>query len=284
MVNSPGKYSRTSRESGQAMLEYILVLVVTVSIVLAFSKRFAKPFGQYSGSLMGAYLGCLLDKGILPGLGAAADGDCGEEFKAIGDNPFTQGGGAAGGSQATNSQDAAAKNKGAGSAANEMTNSRGGNKGKGRRTTGRAGGSSYATDPVADGAGGRSAGDENVTTMPNPLPKTQYYKITRMGNISQSQRIREVGILGLAASQREAIKRQQAKVSTVANIEEEVGKDGKKKFNIKPSVKKVAAESAGEPMTFGKFVRFLIIGAIVLAIIIFLGSQINQVTQSWEKN
>lgn len=57
-------------QSGQATLETVLVLAVTLLIVLGLLYRFNTAFKKYTVDLYGSYYRCLLETGELPGVGS----------------------------------------------------------------------------------------------------------------------------------------------------------------------------------------------------------------------
>lgn len=74
--------SRSSRphanQSGQAVIEYILILAITVILIGTFLYRFSTAFKVYANDFFGGYVACLLETGELPGNAA-----CGAEYKAF---------------------------------------------------------------------------------------------------------------------------------------------------------------------------------------------------------
>src|SRR5262245_45898196 len=80
-----------SSERGQGMIEYILLVVVIITMALAIGARLFKPFNEWANHYIGDYVVCLLDYGELPSLGGAeafSDGECDKKFE-----PFTVAGG-----------------------------------------------------------------------------------------------------------------------------------------------------------------------------------------------
>ena len=59
--------ARTSSESGQAAVEYILILAIIVIIALSVVWQFSTAFRSYSDKLFDGYIACLLETGELPG-------------------------------------------------------------------------------------------------------------------------------------------------------------------------------------------------------------------------
>ena len=68
--------------SGQAIVEYILVLVVAIAL-MGMVLQFSKAFQTFANNYFGSYLSCLLEMGELPFLGVDGDssGICNAEFQ-----------------------------------------------------------------------------------------------------------------------------------------------------------------------------------------------------------
>jgi hypothetical protein len=82
------KLFRQLKQSGQAALEYLLLLFVIISILLGVVLTFADGTRRFVDNYFGAYFKCLLEAGELPTLGGDAGGanasECESEFQ-----PFT---------------------------------------------------------------------------------------------------------------------------------------------------------------------------------------------------
>ena len=80
-------------ERGQGIVEYILLLVVVLTLAFLLANRFFQPFQKWVNYYLGSYVECLLDQGELPGQGGENGiQDC--EFQ----NPFEAGGSGTSGS------------------------------------------------------------------------------------------------------------------------------------------------------------------------------------------
>jgi hypothetical protein len=275
--STANKFFSVSSSRGQGTLEFILLLVISVGLILLFSKNFFKPFGQYANSYMGSYLACLLDKGVLPKLGSDDD-SCADAMNLPEGNPFNS----KSGKKSLNAGGGSGENQPSErpSEMSEMESSRSGV--SGRTSSSRSGGPYRHSSPRgSDGV----AQDSKVTTVPNPLAESQFFKVTRYGSAESNRRkIRRVsGLAGLIDSERERIEKREHRISKVGAVEAGEGRGKGKKLRVQLSERKLAAEEEAKPMTFGKFVRLLIIIAIILAVIVFLGTQANQISQSSEK-
>ena len=76
---------KTSKKNdlGQGIIEYLLILVVTVAIILGVVFQFSQAFATFLQSYMGDYVECLLATGELPSLGSDLDNNliCDAEFE-----------------------------------------------------------------------------------------------------------------------------------------------------------------------------------------------------------
>ena len=71
-------------QSGQAVIEYLLILLIIVGIVIGLMTQFHGAFRDYVDNYFGEYLACLLETGELPSLGGNTPGVCNTSFQ-----PFT---------------------------------------------------------------------------------------------------------------------------------------------------------------------------------------------------
>jgi len=55
--------------SGQAIIEYVLMLIISVSLILTLVTQIFKPMEKYMQAFMGDYVQCLLETGALPSFG-----------------------------------------------------------------------------------------------------------------------------------------------------------------------------------------------------------------------
>lgn len=77
-------WSRIRSVRGQATVEYVLLLVVTIGLLIAVAAQVFTPFNKWAKTYMGSYIGCLLDAGELPMLGttgSGADNICNGKFE-----------------------------------------------------------------------------------------------------------------------------------------------------------------------------------------------------------
>lgn len=274
-------------ESGQGIVEYILLLVVVITLVLALANRFFKPFRNWADFYVGAYVECLLDQGQLPSLGGEnALQDCDPP-----PNEFAGGGGTSGGSTNRNS---------------ETDSRRGGEdeEGRGRDSRNRSGsgrgdegnlqargGRSFKRVRVGgfdNGDSGKSSKISVAEVESKSADKTKYFRSRQTASAfrsGQGRAQRVTGLRGLMAAEREKIEKREKKVNkNVASVAGGATDRGQKKFAVDPKQKKAkeVALEAGS-WSIGQFLRYLLIIVIVIALVLFVGGQLIQISKSMEK-
>jgi hypothetical protein len=91
-----GRGPVVSGDSGQAVIEYLLLLVILLSVLGGITYQFSDAFRRFSANFFGNYVTCLLEAGELPGNG----GICGQNYKpfSLADGkPLIEGGSGPGG-------------------------------------------------------------------------------------------------------------------------------------------------------------------------------------------
>lgn len=279
------------RQAGQAVVEYILVMLIIIAVIAGVIYQFNDSFRIYAKNYFGDYLACLLETGELPSLGAAdgSQGVCGalfQKFDPASGKPLTLAGGP-GGSSGTGSSGGSSQSSQSSRGTSDTTDSSktrasssggaaSGSSGSGRRSSGGSGGgggiggdgdwgqgeksrqlytgSQESSIPSAaltgrgQGSGGRSQfldGDFYVDRRPAP-PDASENKI--------------------------AVKRK--------------GEGSTKSLDRMKVVRKPASADAvigdDEPWSFGTYLRFLIIAAIVVALVLLIGGQAMQITRGMD--
>lgn len=265
------------------MVEYVLVLVVTISILLALVYQIFKPFQSFVKSYMGDYVQCLLETGELPGLGneetaaLLADEGCDSKFAAA---TLASGRPSRYDSQGTNNATRSDPSS------YESSSSGGGGGGGG----GGSSGSSSSGNNLLIGSmkkknatevGG--APNDKVTEIPLAEGSKFYNRKDSYSqdSISKNPKQTYVAITGLSEEEKKKKERQENSKRTVVTGENLDGPA--KKTVVKPPPPKELKEKEDEPLTFGNFFRFLLIAAIVIAIIVVFGSQALRIAKSQEK-
>lgn len=65
-----------TRESGQALVEYILIMMIVVLISVGLLYQFNRSVRDYINVFFGEYISCLIASGQLPSLGSGESTDC----------------------------------------------------------------------------------------------------------------------------------------------------------------------------------------------------------------
>lgn len=272
--------SRPGNVRGQAVIEYTLIMLVTVAILMALSQVLFKPFGEFISNYMGKYTACLLEYGELPTLGTTAgspvedDSECNKRFEGgsitAGRPPRSDGqGSSSSGSRAnsTNNRSSSASEKSsyAGSA------SRGGssNININRRPSSGVEGSSRKSGKVVEIAlegGGANGffGNNGSNSYAIPQRKTS-----------------SIAITGLTEAEKKELEKKAEGTAGMMVASEAVRKE-KKKIGVKPPPPPIVYEEE-KPFTIGNFIRYLFIAALVLALVVFIGGQALQMSKSGEK-
>ena len=68
MVESKFLSSSRLNQKGQGMIEYILLLFITVTMILLAMANLFKPMQNFLKNFMGTYVACLLTSGELPAI------------------------------------------------------------------------------------------------------------------------------------------------------------------------------------------------------------------------
>ena len=266
---------RIKSESGQAATEYVLLLVVTVGLVLALITQFFKPLQSFIDSYLGDYTACLLQTGELPSFGGestiAAYEGCETKFApgtlANGRPPLDSvGSSKSGNGKNGSSSRGSGAVEGAGYAgsssrggSNRMFNSSRGTK------SGDAGGAdaSKTTEIAVEGGGGAGS----------------FFNTSSSGTII-IRRNKTVAVSGaqFSAEMKKKIEKKQAGARRV------VAADGlstpPKKIAIKKPERKIDSVVEDEEFTIGNFMRMLFIIGIILAIVVFVGGQVLQMSKN----
>jgi hypothetical protein len=278
-------YTRDSMirsQSGQATLEYVLLLIITVSLLLSLTAQFFRPMGDFINDYMGSYVSCLLESGELPSMGASSQSASAESCDyshdrfniAEGRRPNGQGSSGSDPSKAstdksrTKSENSGSSSGGGGYAGSNSQSSRGSN-GYSSHRNGEVG----ATDPkvveisIANteeaGFNKRGSGHayDSISGSGAAQPTITY-------NLSEEEQKKQ-----------EAIKKQPTRV-IASDLPE---RSPKKMIITPPPVAKSATDLQMNDWGLGDYFRFILIAAIIIVIIALIGGQAARLSKSWEK-
>ncbi|MEI7972800.1 MAG: hypothetical protein WCH11_00365 [Bdellovibrio sp.] len=252
---------------GQAFVEYLLILVVSVSLISVIAYRLFTPLREWARNYMGAYVECLLDAGELPRIGGGSGeaGECDEGFE-----PFTVAEGRPSRGGSGNSL-----GLGGGSGMPPYTPS-------GRSLS--SGRTNLSGDGSASGRGvdalKKSPGREEIaasnfyngstlnrgsSVSPAPVPRTQ--------TLSEEE---------LTEAERRRLPRRASKNTNMGSVEG-LG-PARKALVIPPRDRKPAQfDDEMEPFTFGRIFRIAFIVAILGVLILLVLLQARQIQKGMEK-
>jgi hypothetical protein len=273
--------NRLSRNSGQALIEYVLILIITVSLILALIAQVFKPMQTFVQSYMGDYVQCLLETGELPSFGyadaAIKDEGCAKKFGAASwNNNATPGTGAGGsGGKSTTSP----------TPASDTSSSSSSSSGSSYAGSSSRNGRSYFSPPrsAPRGVGNGGSNSKVIEIALDGGGAGGFFKGSTGGGYSApARKVRALGRAGFSEDEKKKLAKKADGGSKVLKLS-----DGRMPASKKTAVKKPAAKaefvSDEEPMTLGNFIRFLFIAALVIALLLFIGGQALQMSKSFEK-
>lgn len=270
-----------SRSLGQATVESVLLIALTVGIVLSLMVTFFQPLNKWLDNYMGAYLTCLIDVGELPNLGSGSEGQCDSEYEnfTIGEGrPPVPGNGGPNSPGGPNDKDNPPRRP------DPSDSSGGGGSGPAGRNR-LADSSRMGFQTKGTGADGAASSKEIRQEVPEELAQTTYFRAqTRISTEAQGRvkRIPATGVTGLLKQEKEKREREQARTSTIDSGSDPLSTKSKK-FIVKTPERKVASETEDEPWNIGRILRWALILLLILAIILFIGGQVLQISKSMEK-
>lgn len=291
-------------QKGQAVFEYVLMVIVTLSLIIGLATHFITPLRDYLQNYAGTYIECLLETGELPFIIASTESqECDfDELKARIDEA-TAGGDSSGGTPGNASTDGSNgdssdnNSNNSNQNANNNANAGGGSGGGGGSSLGgprlnQSGGlNEGATSGFNSGGGdGSSRGGKlaarvkranaeaaNATGSNNTIP----YKYEQDYGRGLS------GVLPVERTEEEtelqSIRQNQVtKKSSKKEAEQQLRK---KDFTVKPPPKQKTAGQNQEDfslgLNFGKYMRYFLIGGIIFALIIMVFTQLNNLRKGW---
>lgn len=283
-VKNSQSTSRLNNQHGQALIEYVLILVITVSLILALISQVFEPIQKHLDNYMGKYIQCLLEMGELPTLGASDSpvaeegGDCNSRFDAAslgaGRPPSSGSGGAGAGSGSGSDSDSSSSGGGSssrGGATYAGSSSRGG-----RSFIGTRRGASQGID-------GAAPKNEKVVeiNLEGGGSSSFFKNNTSAGRRVQGRKTRYVALTGLTDAEKKKLERKADGSGSRTVVGEGIAPPPKKTAVKPPELKTELPPE--EPMTIGNFIRIIFIAAIIIALVIFVGGQALQMSKSFEK-
>ncbi|OFZ19860.1 MAG: hypothetical protein A2Z20_03655 [Bdellovibrionales bacterium RBG_16_40_8] len=281
--------------AGQAIVEYMLILIAVV-VVFLLLLNFNKQFANWTTEHIGDYIACLIEVGELPILGDTTGSYC--QYKN-----FTYAGGSGGPNNSGGSNNSGNPN---GTNGTNDTNGSGGSKDKDKdkdkddkNSTTESGTGSSHSRKSSSGEGGKSdsyssGGIKRMRMARKSGSKDNNNKPSK----EESDKFLDVGSGGSGGAKKIKITRRITRLKngragedersetmtkvTGSSIEEGTKPEAKQMLvNRKPAMKNVQDDEI-EGFSFGNFMRYLLMAAIIVAIVIFVGGQLMQVAKSSE--
>ncbi len=264
--------SHIRSQSGQAVVEYILVLVVVVGIALGVMYQLNSALKKYVQSYFGDYVACLLETGELPSFGGSTGANaesCAslyEPFSLQNGRPLIASSG--GGNSEDSSNDSS----------NNKSSNRSGSQGKsGSRVT--RNGSSLNAD--------RNQGGQVVAGKIESKSKKELQGYSGGENSSASYNSRiDRGGPGSRITTKLKTEPKEKVLNKKIDLQGKLsGRSGRK---IAVDMEKFRAKPQAADISFGlsiaDYIRYILILAIIVVILIFFGGQLNQLRKSWDSN
>ena len=291
-------------QSGQAVVEYILLLVVSISIIVGLKNAF-KNAGDFVNKYVGAYTQCLMEYGELPSLGLDdaeltkhkndAEEGCNPKFKnftfAEGRPPVESGSSSSksksGSTSSEKSQKSSAESRQSGKtadSANSSSSGSAGSSGSGKNTSPYTSGSirRNGSGSVADGARASKVKEIEEQVEGGPDRRSPGTETRTVYRVREKYR----ALTGKMADEYEknankTAKREPGRQSAIKPSEDGY-QPGPRTGYAKQPERKVAAveEEKDSGWGLGNLVKWIMIIGIIIAIVIFFGGQIMNYSNS----
>ncbi len=307
-------------ENGQAVVEYILLIVVVISLVFGAKKAFSHV-DDFISHYIGDYVTCLMEYGELPSLGVAAadqkrhlDGSgkkCDEDFAGFtfedgrpsngggsgSGGPGSGGTGKTGSGNNNNSANGGNKNNSS-NAAKDGSNNKSGSDGDSGSGSGSKSGKQQT--PYAKGQINRSNslttidGFDDGSRKVRVLEEDEEAKKKKKNSVHAgfrsrggsygSDRYRVITGIMQAEMEKTLPRKPRAPSSSIVRLKDDGHRLGPYSKTFTPPPVKAAPlkEDDNSGFSFGFFIRWLLIAAMILAIIVFFGGQIMNYSNSKE--
>jgi hypothetical protein len=281
LVEKSKRQSSLLSQSGQAMVEYVLVLVVSVALVAALAYQIFRPMRSFIQDYMGSYISCLLETGELPSLGnetsktALEDAGCNAKFQ-----PATLANGRPPVDAGSSASDKSSSSKGGSDSESSSDGGVGGS-----ANAGQAPGRNLLVSSLKKraGADGGKAPDSKTVEIPIGETGSKFYNRKTSSAFDQNRngKTTALGIAGFTTEEKKKRERKENSNRTVATGEN-FGPPPKK-IPIQKPVATANVDDNDNPMTIGNFFRILLIVGIIIALFMVLGSQALKIVKSQEK-
>lgn len=290
---------------GQGTIEYVLLLVITITMIMLAMGQIFKPLGTFMQDYMGTYVACMLSSGELPGLkgedklkeanslcsvgfgagkgstGAGANGN-----NQNGENGNNSGSGTSG-SNSNNAGKNAKNNKSGSGSGSESSDGSGGSNNSGNYYAGsQSRRAMFGRSRMISSDGGESSDNGNQKRYVNAL-NGKGERFFRQRNQSIPISMNNGRGLAISGFTEEMRKKQERKIQSEPRVlpksENEDFSKPERRSIVKPPppVKKVELQK-DEEVTFGGFFKYIFIAVIILLIIILGGGQMFEMSKTYD--
>lgn len=274
---------------GQAVVEYLLITLVTITLVLGLATKFMPQLNEYLQNYAGSYVECLLETGELPPPFDPPNSECTiENMKASGrittpSNNVASSGGNGSSNQVNRSDNSSSNQNNTGSSGGG--GSRSGSPGSAPRPFSPTNAGTDGSNTANMATSGRGAG--NNSSISNPSSGT-----TETGSIKNpyaAQQDNGQGISGRISAPRTAASEIDRNLSGKSNLKKDntLGGENLRQGSFSAPVNKKDGrdpndiESADMGFNFGLYLRYFLIAGILLALFIMIATQLNTMRKSW---
>ena len=260
--------------SGQATMEYILLLVITVSLILSLTNQFFTPFKSFINNYMGDYVSCLLETGEFPSTGSppSSKSECDFKFK-----PATLAGGRAPNTSGSDPNSAAERAR-----ANARDSNGGGASGNYAGSAGRR--ESNLNSPPPRLSNGEKTGSTKVVEFSIGTNEEAGFNSRGSGRAFDSSGAgyaNPVISYGLTTGEQKKAE-EEKKLATRVIASDLPGRTPRKMLLKPPASAAIVTDDKSEEWNLGDYFRFLLIAAIIILLIAVIGGQAARLTKSWE--
>ncbi len=273
-------------ERGQATTEFVLLMIIVVAVILGAVYQLNDAFKNYLDQYFGNYLVCLIETGELPTIGGGGgESQCTK-------NAFSLSSGSPAAGEAIDGEGSGGDGAGSGGDgdATSRANRRRRSVGRGNaEASGRGGGNGFGrvkSQTISTGASGSSSEESSDTDVytGSTAASSSSGRIARIqpkkgGRMSSFGYVDEYG----DDDDDDKKKTKEKKVRNKAAERERSERARKISFTPPPPIPKRGPADDNSAFQFSKYIKWLIILAIIVAIVVFVGGQAMNITKSWEK-
>lgn len=272
------------------MVEYILLIIVSITLVIGVATKLITPLRNFMQNYAGAYVECLLETGDLPYfLTTNPNSECTfENMEASGRINISSNGGG-GGSGSNRNRNSNPNTNRSGASANNSGQGSGSGSGGNNSPRPMVGSNTGADSSGGEGAGGSSAGNKGAGQ--DNLANSAANKNSSSGSDSMSgSNLNDTGagISGVVTVPN-TLKPNEVTIAPSRPLKadkpspnDELRKSSfSAPFNEKPEKKDGPNLEGNMDFNWGMYIRYFMIGGIILALIIMVGTQLNSLRKSW---